>query len=752
MTGVGPSVRWVSSFVLAHATETVATLRQRLADSDLDVVVIRRLHRRSDGIPVTYFYAYRRDELDYLATLPADEDLERALSLHEWKSSATATSESVILSKFPDPAIDWRAVLIGAGMTPRRVGFGGPQSVAEPGDALALPELGETEALPDLWDGRSRETVGETRGRSRSSAELVRDTLARLRDGAFEGLARSPEGARGEEGATANGGPGVHAEEPAPDLATENAPAGEAAGSETGRSVMPDTSDPPRSAYGLIAAKDRVVEGEELEVVVGLAKDRQPGVAGGPLDRPPSSVGPYALDVQVSADGFQLRAGESWRTELEVTAAAPYPSVALHLRADLQDEPVVNRLIKVKYAIRGQPIGMAVRSVAVVDNPALLQSVAVQPQDSSVRITVPSNAPVADLTVTITVADPQIGRLGWSFNVAPGIQAPVPQATIYGNIGGDTLAFAQTLMNGMNLREGKPGVYQYLLGTARAIGRHMPDEFWTLYRSVAAEVTDRPPTILLLTEEPHVPWEVAAVPTADPLAEPTFLGAVAAIGRWVLDLEHGADARPQPVPPSPPTVRTIAVISGDYSQRSGWSALKEATIEATNLKSALSATEVNAETVAVLSALDQGKPAEVFHFACHGVFDPNSVLNGLYLADGMPLAPQQVMGITLRKAPFVFLNACQVGQAARVLGDYAGMAQAFLFAGACGVIAPIWSITDTIAREIAERFYTSVFAGESPAERLRQERLRMGRTAAAESGTWMAYIYYGHPQMRLKRN
>ena len=69
------------------------------------------------------------------------------------------------------------------------------------------------------------------------------------------------------------------------------------------------------------------------------------------------------------------------------------------------------------YAIRGQPIGMAVRSVAVVDNPALLQSVAVQPQDSSVRITVPSNAPVADLTVTITVADPQIGRLGWSFNV-----------------------------------------------------------------------------------------------------------------------------------------------------------------------------------------------------------------------------------------------------------------------------------------------------------------------------------------------
>ena len=57
-----------------------------------------------------------------------------------------------------------------------------------------------------------------------------------------------------------------------------------------------------------------------------------------------------------------------------------------------------------------------------------------------------------------------------------------------------------------------------------------------------------------------------------------------------------------------------------------------------------------------------------------------------------------------------------------------------------------------VNREIAERFYTSVFAGESPAERLRQERLRMGRTAAAESGTWMAYIYYGHPQMRLKRN
>ena len=53
------------------------------------------------------------------------------------------------------------------------------------------------------------------------------------------------------------------------------------------------------------------------------------------------------------------------------------------------------------------------------------------------------------------------------------------------------------------------------------------------------------------------------------------------------------------------------------------------------------------------------------------------------------------------RAPFVFLNACQVGSAGEMLGSYNGIAEAFLQAGATAVVAPLWNVDDTIAQKIA---------------------------------------------------
>jgi CHAT domain-containing protein len=86
-----------------------------------------------------------------------------------------------------------------------------------------------------------------------------------------------------------------------------------------------------------------------------------------------------------------------------------------------------------------------------------------------------------------------------------------------------------------------------------------------------------------------------------------------------------------------------------------------------------------------------------------------------------------------------------------VLGDYAGIAEAFLFAGASGVIAPLWSIDDVIAREIALRFYERALAGEAPADVLRRERAAFRDDPSVVSSTYLAYQFYGHPQMRLSR-
>ncbi|HAL25724.1 MAG TPA: CHAT domain-containing protein [Dermatophilaceae bacterium] len=512
--------------------------------------------------------------------------------------------------------------------------------------------------------------------------------------------------------------------------------------------------DPPRSAYGFIDSPDAVVAGDEFEVNVGLSAEPQRGVAGGEMTRPASSQGPYKLDIQITADGFALRAGESWRREVGVTADEPYPKFSVHLTAQVAHS-IDWRAIQVKYAIAGVPIGFALRSVAVASSAAELATVVPKPQDSRASIEVPAGAQAADLTVTITVTDSTRGRLEWTFDAAPALGVQLPHAAAYCELGLGGAEFARGLMQGMNRREGKPGLYNYLAGVGQKIATKIPDEFWPLLASVAMQVKDRPVSVLLLCEEPYMPWDLAVLSAPhytaalpDPAAPP-FLAAQVTLGHWVFDRHSGPNARPKPVPPKPPVVKRFLVVSGDYSLQPGWRPLPEATAEAGTLAGTWQASAVNADTEAVITALE-GAP-DLIHFACHGEFDEHSTDNGLFLADGQPFAPESVMSISLSESPFVFLNACQVGQGALTLGDYAGMAQAFLFSGASGVIAPLWSIDDTIARGLAERFYARVFNGEAPAEVLREERMQFKNTVAGESGTWLAYQFFGHPLMRLER-
>ena len=233
-------------------------------------------------------------------------------------------------------------------------------------------------------------------------------------------------------------------------------------------------------------------------------------------------------------------------------------------------------------------------------------------------------------------------------------------------------------------------------------------------------------------------------PRLDPDAPP-FLAAQANVGRWVL-------GRRKPKLPPPLEVRAgpMAVVWGVYD-RPPWRPLKEAEEEAKTISATYGAVTVNADSQKVLDCLSGIPKADVLHFAVHGIYDPTSVLDGLVLVDGEFLDPMQVKGSTLGAEPFVFLNACQVGSGSKILGDYAGMAEAFLYAGASALVAPLWSIKDSIARSIALHFYEQVFAGAAPADVLRRERARFKDTPDTLSATYLAYQFFGHPAMKLSR-
>ena len=435
----------------------------------------------------------------------------------------------------------------------------------------------------------------------------------------------------------------------------------------------------------------------------------------------------------------------AWRLDLPVTAAEPYPVATVRLVANPTDRPISATSVRAMYSVDGSPIGLAVRPVAIVRSAELLEHAPANPAPApGVDLSLPAGHVAPDLTVRIERAESQSsGRLLVQLLAAdPSVETP--DAPLLIDIGGDPASDLRRIAAEMLEVEGKPTQYVALRGIGLTIADQLPIEFWNVLADVAARVGDRAPTILFLSAEPYVPWELAVVdPPLDPELPP-FLAAQATVGRWLL-----GQRRPPLPPPMSVTVGGFAAVSGVY-ELPGWNRLVDAEAEAADLVRVHAATPIDATTMGILDLL-RGRPAaDVIHFAVHGTYDAEQAMDGLILVDGSALDALAVRGTPLHGHPFVFLNACQVGRGNQLLGDHAGLAAAFLFAGAAGVIAPLWSIDDRIARDIAIRFYERALRGEQPAEILRTERAAFRDAPETTSSTYLAYQFYGHPGLRLQ--
>jgi hypothetical protein len=99
-----------------------------------------------------------------------------------------------------------------------------------------------------------------------------------------------------------------------------------------------------------------------------------------------------------------------------------------------------------------------------------------------------------------------------------------------------------------------------------------------------------------------------------------------------------------------------------------------------------------------------------------------------------------------RKKPLVFLNACEVGRPNVALVGMGGFAKAFVDLGAAGVIAPLWSVRDSIAFDVASRFYAEIMQqpSRSFADILKTIR-RLAYDEQIGEDTYAAYCFYGDP-------
>lgn len=517
------------------------------------------------------------------------------------------------------------------------------------------------------------------------------------------------------------------------------------------------------------ARPDVVVVEQEFSVTVGLRKRQDHTLmATGAI----TVAQDETIDVVLVFDPDSLATTAPTRQTLRVTAADPYPSVTVPFVASYLNAAVpIERRIGVHYVRQGQVVGVAWRTIVAVDDPA---DVAGAPEVAARDRLLLDLSPLLDetppdLVIGICNADSENGkRLVWT--VYPGVDGEVALDGPRSAPMDDTAAgFAKALRFKIQFGNDPDALYQDLAGAGAVLGRIVPESV----RSVIREAVEDPtrttaPTILLLTEELQLPWELATF--QPPLASSwaggaPFLGAHAAIGRWPL-----SEGEPRPVPRPRVEVAKAAVLSAKYDGVTKWGRLDEAEAEAAEVATLFGAVSVP-PTVRAVADLFAGTPtAQLVHVALHGQFDTEGTAEGLVLlgvdAAGAlttkatfysPLAAEG--GRRLTEGPFVFLNACQVGADRAVLGDYGGFASTLLRKGATGVVAPLWNVDDDVAAAMAREFYAATWSA-APAERVSvaeaMRRARAGYTlegvsqrVPGVSPTLIAFQCLAHPQLHL---
>lgn len=184
--------------------------------------------------------------------------------------------------------------------------------------------------------------------------------------------------------------------------------------------------------------------------------------------------------------------------------------------------------------------------------------------------------------------------------------------------------------------------------------------------------------------------------------------------------------------------------------------LKFSAAEADFVAANFSGRKLTPVTVATLDAGLGEQGASLLHFICHGSsgttaqtlkLDPDDTLTDVQL-EGLP----GLARVCAERHPFVFLNACSVGQTIPALVGSSGFAAVFTQLGARAVIAPLWDVRDAVAALVARRFYQAIIADPALpfAEAVRRIR-RDAYEGIEPEDSYAAYCFYGDPNRALVR-
>jgi hypothetical protein len=297
--------------------------------------------------------------------------------------------------------------------------------------------------------------------------------------------------------------------------------------------------------------------------------------------------------------------------------------------------------------------------------------------------------------------------------------------------------------------EGRERTMAYLKGVGRELyQKFAPLPFKEAFCHLAATRGDQFTSIQILTNDPVMPWELMRPVCANTTLEEEFVGARFRVARWHVSTATSQFSRP----PQSLALRQFVVIAPQYGSAS---ALPGQTVERDRLQ-ILPGFQPWQGTVSSVHRLLASLPEGVIHFAGHGVVAPDPRGLNEYrirLEDG-DLDPDTWRGFSAtdpKSHPLVFFNACDVGQAQRLANFVVGWAPAVLESGASGYIGGLWPLNDASAASFAIEFYSALQQGLGTGRASVAEALRLARARFRANGdpTFLAYVFYGDPDMTL---
>lgn len=281
-----------------------------------------------------------------------------------------------------------------------------------------------------------------------------------------------------------------------------------------------------------------------------------------------------------------------------------------------------------------------------------------------------------------------------------------------------------------------------LAGVGNTLWNKLPPEFQAEYWALMHE-NPAARAIQIITDEAYIPWELLK---PFKLANGTrtdcpFWGETFSIGRW-------DPARPIP---QPLMVTHSSVVVPDYPDAR--MKLPYAQHEIETLVTICGAEAVSGRRADVVGLLQRGG-WQMVHFACHGEYDKeNPDLSKLLMEDSPLLAATIAAAATgvAGDRPFVFLNACAVGQQGITLTHLGGWAEVFCANGFSGFVGPLWEVDDEVAYTASGLFYKSLRAGATLGEALQNVR-QQWKGASGDvrfNPTWLAYSLHSDPMLKV---